>query len=41
MLYNRIDTQFYFAAIDTKLTDQGYVVPGCGDVGDRLYNSTK
>jgi uracil phosphoribosyltransferase len=38
---NGADEQFYFAAVDEELTDKGYVIPGCGDVGDRLYNSTK
>jgi uracil phosphoribosyltransferase len=25
------------AAIDDKLNDVGYIVPGLGDAGDRLY----
>ena len=25
------------AAMDEKLNDRGYIVPGLGDAGDRLY----
>ena len=25
------------AAMDEKLNDKGYIVPGLGDAGDRLY----
>jgi uracil phosphoribosyltransferase len=25
------------AALDEKLNDKGYIVPGLGDAGDRLY----
>ena len=25
------------AALDRQLNDQGYIVPGLGDAGDRLY----
>jgi len=24
-------------AVDERLNDQGYIVPGLGDAGDRLY----
>jgi uracil phosphoribosyltransferase len=24
-------------AVDTKLNEHGYIVPGLGDAGDRLY----
>ena len=27
------------AAMDEKLNDKGYIVPGLGDAGDRLYGS--
>ena len=27
------------AAIDERLNDQGYIVPGLGDAGDRLYGT--
>ena len=25
------------AAVDERLNDKGYIVPGLGDAGDRLY----
>jgi uracil phosphoribosyltransferase len=28
------------AAMDEKLNDKGYIVPGLGDAGDRLYGVT-
>lgn len=31
------DVPLYVAAIDEKLNDKGYIVPGLGDAGDRLY----
>ncbi|KAG8808462.1 hypothetical protein FRC17_003945 [Serendipita sp. 399] len=31
--------QIYVAAIDTELTDKGYLTPGLGDAGDRLNNT--
>lgn len=31
--------QIYTAAIDAKLNDKGYIVPGLGDAGDRLYGT--
>jgi uracil phosphoribosyltransferase len=27
------------AALDERLNDKGYIVPGLGDAGDRLYGS--
>ena len=33
------DVQIYCAAIDRKLNDKGYIVPGLGDAGDRLYGT--
>jgi len=27
----------HLAALDEKLNDVGYIVPGLGDAGDRLY----
>lgn len=33
------DIPIYTAAIDETLNDQGYIVPGCGDAGDRLYGT--
>ena len=29
----------YTAAIDTKLNDEAYILPGLGDAGDRLYGT--
>lgn len=33
------DTQIYTCAIDEKLNEKGYIVPGLGDAGDRLFNA--
>jgi uracil phosphoribosyltransferase len=33
------DVPIYTAAIDQKLDEHGYIVPGLGDVGDRLYGT--
>ena len=33
----RADVTIVTAAVDEKLNDQGYIVPGLGDAGDRLY----
>jgi uracil phosphoribosyltransferase len=30
----------YTAAVDQSLTKEGYVYPGLGDVGDRLFGTT-
>jgi len=32
-----IDVELYLAAIDEKLNEKSYIVPGLGDAGDRLY----
>ena len=29
----------FTAAIDAKLNDHGYIVPGLGDAGDRLFGT--
>jgi uracil phosphoribosyltransferase len=31
------DVQLYCAAVDPELNDVGYIVPGLGDAGDRLF----
>jgi len=31
------DLPIFTAAIDTKLNDKGYILPGLGDAGDRLF----
>ena len=33
------DVQIYTAAIDEKLNDSGYIVPGLGDAGDRIFGT--
>ena len=33
------DVPIYTAAIDEKLNDHGYIVPGLGDAGDRMYGT--
>ncbi len=33
------DVQIYTAAIDDHLDDHGYIVPGLGDAGDRIYGT--
>jgi uracil phosphoribosyltransferase len=34
------DVGIYTAAVDEKLNDHGYILPGLGDAGDRLYGTT-
>jgi uracil phosphoribosyltransferase len=29
----------FTAAVDQKLNDQGYIIPGLGDAGDRLFGT--
>ena len=33
------DVQLYCAAIDERLNDIGYIVPGLGDAGDRIFGT--
>lgn len=33
------DVQIYCASLDEKLNDHGYIVPGLGDAGDRLFGT--
>ncbi len=33
------DIQIYIASLDEKLNEQGYIVPGLGDCGDRLFGT--
>jgi uracil phosphoribosyltransferase len=33
------DVQIYLAALDEKLNEHGYIVPGLGDAGDRLFGT--
>ena len=34
------DVQVYCAALDEHLNDHGYIVPGLGDAGDRIFGTT-
>ena len=34
------DVQVFTAAIDSHLIEKGYIVPGLGDAGDRMYGTT-
>jgi uracil phosphoribosyltransferase len=34
------DIEIITAAIDPELSDQGYIVPGLGDAGDRYFGTT-
>jgi uracil phosphoribosyltransferase len=33
------DVHVYTAGVDEKLNEQGYIVPGLGDAGDRLFGT--
>ena len=33
------DVDIYIAAIDERLDDHGYIVPGLGDAGDRIFGT--
>lgn len=33
------DVSVYCAAVDENLNDQGYIIPGLGDAGDRLFGT--
>jgi uracil phosphoribosyltransferase len=33
------DVDIFLAALDKKLNNKGYIVPGLGDAGDRLYGT--
>ena len=33
------DVQIYIGAVDEKLNDQKYIVPGLGDAGDRIFGT--
>lgn len=32
-------TEIYVGVVDNELNDHGYIVPGLGDIGDRLYST--
>jgi uracil phosphoribosyltransferase len=33
------DVPIWTAAIDSRLDDHGYIIPGLGDAGDRMYGT--
>jgi uracil phosphoribosyltransferase len=39
MLDTHPDVPLYAAALDRQLNDQGYILPGLGDAGDRLFGT--
>lgn len=36
---NHPDVEIYIGALDEKLNEKGYIVPGLGDAGDRLFGT--
>ena len=36
---NHPDVEIYVAALDEKLNDHAYIVPGLGDAGDRIFGT--
>ncbi len=34
------DVDIYLAALDEKLNEKGYIIPGLGDAGDRLFGTS-
>ncbi len=36
---NHPDVDIYLAALDEKLNENGYIVPGLGDAGDRIFGT--
>ena len=39
LLKEHPDVDIYCAALDEKLNDHGYIVPGLGDAGDRIFGT--
>ena len=39
MQHEHPDVSIYTASIDEKLNEQGYIVPGLGDAGDRMFGT--
>ena len=33
------DVELYIGSLDEKLNDHGYIVPGLGDAGDRIFGT--
>lgn len=34
------DVDLYIGAVDSHLNDQGYIIPGLGDAGDKIFGTT-
>ena len=34
------DVEVYTAAVDERLNEKGYILPGLGDAGDRIFGTT-
>jgi uracil phosphoribosyltransferase len=39
MLQDHPDVPVYAAVLDRELNDRGYILPGLGDAGDRLFGT--
>ena len=39
VLSDHPDVEIYIAGLDEKLNDHGYIVPGLGDAGDRIFGT--
>ena len=39
MLEDHPDVRVYSACLDESLNDSGYIIPGLGDAGDRLFGT--
>jgi uracil phosphoribosyltransferase len=33
------DVDIYVAAVDERLNEQGYILPGLGDAGDKIFGT--
>jgi uracil phosphoribosyltransferase len=33
------DVEIYTAALDSHLNEHGYIIPGLGDAGDRIFGT--
>lgn len=40
LLHEHKDVPIYAAALDRQLNERGFIVPGLGDAGDRMYGTT-
>jgi uracil phosphoribosyltransferase len=34
------DVPVYYSALDNRLNEQGYILPGLGDAGDRIFGTS-